>query len=148
LNLSAVDILDVTGTGTGSSWVIGSYTGTLTGTFDTLNIPSGYTINYGSGTNSLITLNAPVVGIPGDYNNDNKVDAADYVMWRKNPAANGGDPAGYNTWRANFGTGGPGAGSSLGGANAVPEPTAVLLGLLAIGLGAVCRRTSRQIALA
>jgi hypothetical protein len=128
LNLAAVDILDVTGTGTGSSWTIASYTGTLTGTFDTLNIPSGYTISYGAGTNSVITLNAPPVGLPGDFNSDGKVDAADYVLWRKTPAAYGGDPAGYNTWRQNFGNP-PGAGSG-GGLNggAVPEPTSILLG--------------------
>jgi hypothetical protein len=63
---------------------------------------------------------------PGDYNLDGKVDAADYVLWRKNPGAFGGTPGGYNAWRANFGTG-TGAGSGLGGAGAVPEP----------GLGAV-----------
>jgi len=75
----------------------------------------------------------PSVGLAGDYNNDGKVDAADYVIWRKNPGANGGDPAGYTAWRANFGTGGPGAGL---GAGAVPEPTSVallVLGLVALG---------------
>jgi hypothetical protein len=42
--------------------------------------------------------------LEGDYNGDNSVDAADYVWWRKN---DGDNPAGYNTWRANFGrTGG------------------------------------------
>jgi hypothetical protein len=40
----------------------------------------------------------------GDYNTDGKVDPADYALWRKNPTAFGGDPAGYNTWRTNFGT--------------------------------------------
>jgi hypothetical protein len=44
--------------------------------------------------------------LEGDYNGDGGVDAADYVWWRKN---DGGNPAGYNTWRANFGaTGGGG----------------------------------------
>jgi hypothetical protein len=38
---------------------------------------------------------APPLG--GDYNGDGSVDAADYVAWRDNPAAHGGDPAGYNT---------------------------------------------------
>jgi len=67
------------------------------------------------------------VSLQGDYNNDGKVDAADYVQWRKNPGAFGGDPAGYNTWRNNFGL--PGAGSGLGGA-AVPEPATLLLSLV------------------
>jgi hypothetical protein len=64
----------------------------------------------------------PPVGTPGDYNNDGKVNAADYVLWRKNPTAFGG-PGGYNVWRQNFGNP-PGSGSSLGG-GAVLEPTSV-----------------------
>jgi len=35
----------------------------------------------------------------GDFNLDGKVDAADYVVWRKN----GGTPNQYNDWRRNFG---------------------------------------------
>ena len=37
--------------------------------------------------------------LPGDFNNDGNVDAADYVVWRKN----GLSQAEFNTWRANFG---------------------------------------------
>jgi autotransporter-associated beta strand protein len=70
--------------------------------------------------------------IPGDYNGDGKVDAADYVVWRDNPNAFGGDPGGYNTWRANFGAGAPATGSSLGAESAVPEPTTLLLILVMI----------------
>ncbi|HEY3394930.1 MAG TPA: hypothetical protein VGK58_19655 [Lacipirellulaceae bacterium] len=69
----------------------------------------------------MITVRVPDAGLAGDYNGDGTVDAADYVLWRKDPAAHGGDPAGYNTWRANFGgTLTPGSGSSPG---AVPETT-------------------------
>jgi hypothetical protein len=67
--------------------------------------------------------------LPGDYNADGAVNAADYVLWRKNPAGHGGDPAGYNTWRTNFGRT-AGAGSGLGGGSAAPEPAT--LGLLAL----------------
>jgi fibronectin-binding autotransporter adhesin len=39
------------------SYTLATYTGTLTGTFDfETNLPSGYTIDYGSGANSAITL--------------------------------------------------------------------------------------------
>ena len=38
--------------------------------------------------------------LQGDYNTDGVVDAADYVVWRKTDGTN---PAGYNTWRTNFG---------------------------------------------
>ena len=43
------------------------------------------------------------VSLAGDYNQNGKVDAADYVLWRKSPDTYGGNPAGYNTWCANFG---------------------------------------------
>jgi hypothetical protein len=70
-------------------------------------------------------------GLPGDYNADGKVDAADYVVWRKNPSDHGGDPAGYTTWRTNFDRP-PGARSAVaGGAQAaVPEPASLMLGLV------------------
>lgn len=73
-------------------------------------------------------------GIAGDYNQNGKVDGADYVLWRKNPSAYGGS-TGYTTWRSNFGNSGAGSGSSI--AAAVPEPASVLL--LATGLAsAMC----------
>jgi hypothetical protein len=66
-----------------------------------------------------------VVTVQGDYNQNGRVDAADYVLWRKNPAGFGGNPAGYNTWRMNFGRT-SGSGSALSGA-AVPEPASAIL---------------------
>jgi Carbohydrate family 9 binding domain-like len=69
-------------------------------------------------------LDAP--SLPGDYNGNGAVDAADFVVWRENPAAHGGDPAGYNTWRTNFGRT-SGAGSGLGGGTVSPEPATLAL---------------------
>jgi hypothetical protein len=81
--------------------------------------------------------------VPGDYNQNGTVDAADYVMWRKND----GTQAGYDVWRANFGaTAAVGAASGaastdLVGARpprlgeptaAVPEPSALAVSTLAI----------------
>jgi hypothetical protein len=54
----------------------------------------------------------------GDHDRDGKVDAADFVVWRKN---SNGNPDGYTGWRANFGTG-----SGIGAAQ-VPEPNALAL---------------------
>lgn len=81
-----------------------------------------------------------VAGLPGDFNNNGNVDAADYVVWRKNNNTNNslpndgglGTPVGanyYALWRSNFGNT-AGSGSGLASA-AVPEP--MTLGLLAVG---------------
>ena len=57
----------------------------------------------------LVTVtNAPEVPLPGDYNNNGIVDAADYVLWRnggplQNDPTAGVQPDDYNVWRANFG---------------------------------------------
>ena len=37
--------------------------------------------------------------LPGDFNGDGIVDAADYVIWRKND----GSQVGYDMWRSHFG---------------------------------------------
>jgi hypothetical protein len=79
-------------------------------------------------------------GLSGDYNADGKVDAADYVVWRKN----GGTPQGYTDWRTNFGrTSGSGAagGSAL---SAVPEPASLILVTLVLGFSVPINRRWRQ----
>jgi hypothetical protein len=63
--------------------------------------------------------------LDGDYNADGKVDAADYVVWRKSDI-NG--QQGYDDWRANFGLS-PGAGAALATGGPVPEPDTLILGL-------------------
>ena len=75
-------------------------------------------------SNGLVVYGAfgsvPPPGLAGDYTNNGVVDAADYVLWRKN---NINGAAGYTTWRANFGKP-PGSGSGLNAA-AVPEPSTI-----------------------
>jgi T5SS/PEP-CTERM-associated repeat protein len=88
------------------------------------------------------TLTAVVIqaGLPGDYNDDGAVDAADYTVWRDNLGAPAGtlvnDPnpgaigaAQYTTWKTNYGntSASPGAFEAA----AVPEPCGVAL----LGLG-------------
>ncbi|MEX0610642.1 MAG: SUMF1/EgtB/PvdO family nonheme iron enzyme, partial [Pirellulales bacterium] len=68
----------------------------------------------------------------GDYNHDDSVDAADYVVWRKNS----GTSEEYTIWRANFGNM-LGSGSAI--ATSAPEPSTLLLGAMA-GLGLLWRR--------
>jgi hypothetical protein len=82
---------------------------------------------------TAIAALAALPGLPGDYNHNSVVDAADYVLWRKdptNPAYNGA--SGYGIWRTNFGNH-SGSGSGLGsGAGSVPEPTSLMLMAVAI----------------
>lgn len=114
-------------------------TGTsVSGTFATVNLPdANWSVVYNP--TSVVLHVAAAGGLAGDYNNDGKVDAADYVLWRKSPTSFGGDPAGYNTWRANFGNP-PGSGSGITG-GAVPEPgTIALLGTALIALAYPRRR--------
>jgi hypothetical protein len=80
-----------------------------------------------------VTPHTPaVVGVPGDYNDNDVVDAADYVAWRNSPATltnEGASPgvvnqADYDFWRTRFGATSA-AGAGLGAA--VPEPATIAL---------------------
>ena len=59
--------------------------------------------------------------IPGDYNQDGNVDAADYVVWRKTEEPQDG----YDVWRTHFGEE-RGSGSGAIASAAVPEPASLL----------------------
>jgi hypothetical protein len=102
--------------------------GELSGMFDGIVFPSldhgGWAVAYTS--NSLVLR----VTLPGDFNLDGVVDAADYVVWRKND----GTQAGFDLWRAHFGeTGGSGSGAtgSESANGTVPEPVTLMILILA-----------------
>lgn len=64
---------------------------------------------------------APVLGLPGDYNDDGLVDAADYTTWRDNlgtPDATGT----YSEWSTNYG-----ASSNPSTSASIPEPSALVV---------------------
>lgn len=77
-------------------------------------------------------IRLPEATLAGDYNQDGKVDAADYVAWRNDPAAFGGNPAGYEAWRAHFGD--TAAGGNSVAAAGVPEPTTFALFALVLAI--------------
>jgi beta-glucanase (GH16 family) len=98
---------------------------------------------------SLVRLTPNVVSLPGDFNNDGKVDAADYVVWRKNETANNPLPndnglttqaARFSLWKSSFGNM-AGSGASSG---AVPEPSAFVLAMFASAVAAGCRLGRRH----
>lgn len=92
----------------------------------------------------------PLVTVPGDYNRNGTVDAADYTIWRDHLNSNfqldneGGispgvvDAADYNFWKSRFGL--TSGGGSQFGAVAVPEPAALSAALLAAAVGLIVFR--------
>jgi T5SS/PEP-CTERM-associated repeat protein len=125
----------------GNTFPIIMATGGITGRFTSLVLPAlsalVWQLDYQPTSLSLI------VTIPGDYNHNGTVDAADYVVWRKTLgqignwfAADGNgngivDNGDFDVWRAHFGqAAGSGAGASASAA--VPEPAALLLMLTGI----------------
>jgi hypothetical protein len=141
-------IVSATYNGSTYNWKI-SYTGNIT--WADPNVSSITSIAGTGGADVVLIGDSSIivpVGIPGDFDNNGKVDAGDYGTWRKN-AANGALPndngvgnqaARFSLWRANFGKP-PGAGSGLGSA-AVPEPQSVLLALCGL-IGATLARRQR-----
>lgn len=104
------------------------------------------------GTNDS-TEGVVVYVLAGDYNRDGTVDAADYIVWRKNlgQAAAAGtsadgdfngtiDHEDYEVWKSHFGTTLPTPISALSASNILPEPSAGCMGCLAFLLVGVCRR--------
>ncbi len=91
------------------------------------------------------------LGLPGDFNGDGVVDAADFTRWRDNLGAtdetaigfngDGGgiDMSDYEYWKSNFGNASPTA-------TAVPEPSAALLWLAATTAIASFRRRRATVA--
>jgi hypothetical protein len=114
--------------------------------FDTLGA-----INY--------PLNIEPPALPGDYNGDNMVDAADYTVWRNNLNTNfnlngngdeDGDSSGtvdeadYAWWKLHYGDTAEGAGGLAGGnAVGVPEPTSWVIASLALAFATMGSRRGR-----
>ena len=136
----------------GDWWTLGPFSGTLP-LAKSLNLTPGagavrgsYLINVtlagGSGDWNKTGNFTVKVGVPGDYNDNGVVDAADYVLWRKGgPLQFEVDTPGtvnaadYTAWRARFGKTTAGAGSGSVMITEIPEPVTLLLvvlGLLAI----------------
>ena len=98
---------------------------------------------------TCVLVNEPS-GVPGDFNEDDKVDAADYVVWRQNDGPNSPLPNDnglttqadrYNLWVDNFSEMAGSGGRAVG---AVPEPGSLLLvamGMMGLGFG---RRRTRS----
>jgi hypothetical protein len=107
---------------------------------------SGFTNSNTPNGDEIIAFSLAPPEFPGDFNEDGKVDAADYVVWRKNGANPLPNDTGLTTsqarfdlWRANFGNMQmPGGGSG----GAVPEPASAVLMLLGLAVVGWRRRAA------
>jgi autotransporter-associated beta strand protein len=147
LNGGSVTLADAGGLAAGTYTLV-DYAGTLGGNLANLGTPTGpagftYSlVNNASNTSIDLLVAAAAVG---DWNGDTKVNAADFVTWRKDEAGNGGveggNPSGYVTWRENFDLN---AGAAVTfSTQAVPEPGSFIL-LLAMIVPLVARRRARS----
>ncbi len=125
--------------------------GTLVGDFATSNLldnSGGQILISGRLTNFQLQP----AGVPGDYNCDGVVNAADYLIYRNNEGTNftlkNENPAAttpgvvddedYEFWKQNYG-------NSLSALDAIPEPTAVVLVIAAGGILSVRRWRAQRI---
>jgi hypothetical protein len=117
--------------------------------------PSTRATDFYISSMQITPIQDPSTAVPGDYNQNGTVDAADYSVWRDHlgqtfalpnrSVANTGPitAADYTFWTSQFGQH---AGSGSGGTAAVPEPaTSVLLVFAAAGWSLGRRRTAEKI---
>jgi hypothetical protein len=81
-------------------------------------------VEYPAMAEAALAINAAAF-LPGDFNHDDRVDAADYVVWRRSA----GNTQQYQLWRNNFGAAlAAGASGANGGLGAhVPEASCIVL---------------------
>jgi hypothetical protein len=102
--------------------------GGISGTFGVVELPSltgniAWNVSYLANGVRLEV----VPSLPGDYDHNNVVDAADYVVWRKTDRT----PTGYSAWRSHFGQT-AGSGVAVGANVGVPEPTTLVMLIAAV----------------
>jgi len=120
-----VSLLNSFSPAAGNAFTFLSAVGGISSAFNTttfLILPAGlsWLLRYNSTSVQLSVIPA----LPGDFNGDGSVDAADYVVWRNID----GTQSAYDVWRAHFGQT-TGAGMDLPSAAPlaanVPEPTTI-----------------------
>jgi len=130
--------------------------GGITGEFDSIQtplVPNDIEIGFlysSTGVSMEVKAVNNTIELPGDYNNDGSVDAADYSVWRNNLGSlnslpnddtPGVDQEDYARWKTHFGEIRLfGAGSTAFNSPATPEPSAALLLISAFATLVVIRR--------
>jgi hypothetical protein len=114
---------------------------TISGSFDDVELPE-LDAPLEWDTSQLYVTGVLKVIVPGDFNFDSVVDAADYVVWRKGLGTTY-TPADFNVWRAHFGLSAGGGGGSAEVAG-VPEPAGALLAAIGLLAGTSLYRRRRS----
>jgi hypothetical protein len=145
---SPIDVLSVLDAASITGQFVNAAPGAMANTVDGLR---SFRVFYGAGspydpTQVVLTSFAPPL-LAGDYNNDNRVDTADYVVWRKsfgttallpNDAVGGAIGAAHLAqWKSHFGNI---RSSGFAAGSAVPEPCNLVLVTICGCLGFVRRR--------
>jgi T5SS/PEP-CTERM-associated repeat protein len=138
--------------------LLGSFSNVADGQrLDTVDGLGSFLVRYGPTSTfnaNHVVLSEFLPALPGDYNANGTVDAADYTVWRNTfgdtgagLAADGNgngqiDDGDYDVWKSHFGeTAGSGGG---GNQVAVPEPRAFVLALATVGvIHGIGRRTRK-----
>jgi hypothetical protein len=102
------------------------------------NFTLAFILDFTDGSQAIYT--ASLLSLPGDYDHNGVVDAADYVIWRKTIGQSGNalaadannnghvDSDDFDIWRANYGaTTGADSGATF---SSIPEPASLLMMLL------------------
>lgn len=126
--------------GPGQSYLLGSL-------FDNVSGDKDLTLEFAlagetTGRQGIVVYDTIAAGVPGDYNNDGSVNAADYTVYRdnlglsaaalsnRNPANTGVvNAADYTFWKNNYGS----TSAAVSLAVSIPEPTAVALAVSLFG---------------
>ena len=119
---------------------------TFFNTFTDTSTPPEFATDFYIRSIEITTASPP--GVPGDYNDNGMVDAADYVVWRKHSGTSfqlenevadmtpgSVTPEDYAAWSARFGnTAGGGSGQLIAGAS-IPEASGLVYFFSAIAAG-------------
>jgi hypothetical protein len=121
-----------------------SVSGTFASVVQPVGMPAGLVFDVIYNANNVQLMVSEELPLLGDYNQDAAVNAADYVVWRKNdgtmnPLPNdaiGGmiGDAQYDQWRTHFGEIAGGGASAVA---TVPEPGSALMIVLVIAMASL-----------
>jgi hypothetical protein len=141
----------------GTQWLFGASQTTPLEMSMATGLGNTFTVTVPIQSMVALLIDAAPPTLPGDYNGNGVVDAADYTVWRDSLgqagadlSADGSGPAGtpdgvvdswdYDFWKSRFGDMQSGAGGGAISASAVPEPASLSVALVAIMMSVLVRR--------